>query len=242
MKDAYIGKTFYDYTVLGIDEEKTKRLKRTHYKCRCHSCKQEFSPRIEKINNYDLLVCCKDCSPKVRKNKYPKIKIEKDKIIGDFLILEKLGFAKGPQTHENYWKCKCIYCSQEKEINAAHLKAGQNTCNCRHQSKGERKIESLLIENKIPFKREFIFSDLSNRRFDFAILKNNKVEYLIEYDGEQHFSESSFCNDSLVERRKRDEEKNSYCLKNNIPLIRIPYTILNDLTLEDVLLDSKYKL
>ena len=32
--------------------------------------------------------------------------------------------------------------------------------------------------------------------------------------------------------------KNIWCKKNNIPLIRIPYTKLNNLKLEDLLLDT----
>ena len=32
--------------------------------------------------------------------------------------------------------------------------------------------------------------------------------------------------------------KNAWCLANNIPLIRIPYTKYNDLCLEDLLLET----
>ena len=35
---------------------------------------------------------------------------------------------------------------------------------------------------------------------------------------------------------KNDEIKNKYCKDNNIPLIRIPYTKLNSLTIKDLLL------
>ena len=36
--------------------------------------------------------------------------------------------------------------------------------------------------------------------------------------------------------KKRDEYKNNWCKENNIPLIRIKYTQLNNLKLEDLLL------
>jgi len=32
--------------------------------------------------------------------------------------------------------------------------------------------------------------------------------------------------------------KNEYCIKNNIPLIRIPYTMRNNIQLEDIMLNT----
>jgi hypothetical protein len=41
--------------------------------------------------------------------------------------------------------------------------------------------------------------------------------------------------------QEHDSFKNQWCKDNNIPLIRIPYTHLKDLCLEDLLLEtSKY--
>ena len=42
----------------------------------------------------------------------------------------------------------------------------------------------------------------------------------------------------LFENQQRDIFKNNWCLENNIPLIRIPYTHLNNLCIEDLLLQS----
>lgn len=38
-----------------------------------------------------------------------------------------------------------------------------------------------------------------------------------------------------------DRRKNSFCLMNNIPLIRIPYWDLEQLTLKKVLTEEKYR-
>jgi len=38
--------------------------------------------------------------------------------------------------------------------------------------------------------------------------------------------------------RKRRNKKNQWCKENNIPLIRIPYTHLKDLCIEDLLLET----
>ena len=65
--------------------------------------------------------------------------------------------------------------------------------------------------------------------FDFYV--DNK--YLIEFDGFQHF-------DPISEwyRPEYDKYKDQWCKDNNIPLIRIPYTKLDTLTIEDIKLET----
>ena len=63
-------------------------------------------------------------------------------------------------------------------------------------------------------------------------------EYLIEYDGEQHFTykeEGWNTKINFEETQFRDNYKNQWSKDNNIPLIRIPYTKLSTLTIEDLL-------
>lgn len=53
--------------------------------------------------------------------------------------------------------------------------------------------------------------------------------FLIEYDGEQHFHKvrnDRYGYEGIV---ARDNYKNQWCEKNNIPLIRIPYTDYNNI-------------
>lgn len=76
-------------------------------------------------------------------------------------------------------------------------------------------------------------------RYDFAILSSdNNILYFIEFDGKQHFEANMFFGGEkqLQKTIKNDEIKNKYCKDNNIPLIRIPYTKLNSLTIKDLLL------
>lgn len=50
------------------------------------------------------------------------------------------------------------------------------------------------------------------------------VFLLIEYQGEQHYFElPHYSNESLEDRRARDEKKFEYCQKNNIKLLKIPF-------------------
>ena len=59
-------------------------------------------------------------------------------------------------------------------------------------------------------------------RFDFFLPKYN---ILIEYDGEQHFTNSSYYGgeNEFNKRIEYDNIKNTYCKNNDIFLLRIPY-------------------
>lgn len=119
-----------------------------------------------------------------------------------------------------------------------------NSCGCSRESLGEQKIEKILKNNNIPYQKEYIdkkckLSTGGYARFDFFI--NNS--YYIEYDGIQHFlyreNESGWNTKEHLElTQKRDAEKNFYCLNNNIPIIRIPYTHFKNIELNDLLLQT----
>lgn len=129
--------------------------------------------------------------------------------------------------HSQFYLCQCS-CGVTREVRMADLLNGSSK-NCGHSrqilSQGASAIKSFLIENNINFYQEYIFPDLPNRRYDFAIFdsKNpNIIIRLIEFDGEQHCenSKSSWHSEDLM---RRDQEKNQFALIHNIPLIRIPY-------------------
>ena len=99
-------------------------------------------------------------------------------------------------------------------------------------SRGEIKIEEILKENGISFKEEYSFPDLvtnSGRplRFDFVIFDDEgQLEFLIEYQGIQHYEAKSKFGGytGLRKQQYNDMQKRIYCKKNNIILIAIPYT------------------
>lgn len=140
---------------------------------------------------------------------------------------------------DSYWICKCNNCGSIKTIRGISLRKGvTRSCGC-IKSHGEEIIVKLLNENNILYQREYSFKDLIYKlplRFDFAIFsKDGSLSHLVEYDGEQHYKESSFFGgqEGLKKRKIRDELKNNYCIDNNIPLIRIKYD--EDITLERIL-------
>lgn len=115
-------------------------------------------------------------------------------------------------------------------------------------SKFEDKVANLLTQNHIKFKREVIFPDLKNYgghnlRFDFVCYKQNKIAFIIEVDGIQHYKYVARFYKTQLDFQKaqeRDRRKNSYCLSHNIPLIRIPYWEEDNLSLQ-TLLNPNYR-
>jgi len=106
---------------------------------------------------------------------------------------------------------------------SAHL-SGQGCPKCK-LSKGELKIENILNENNIKYKPQFYFKDLKYKRylrFDFGVLDdNNKLKYLLEFNGEQHYKYNGQYTKPEKEFKLgqlRDKLKIDYCIKNNIIL------------------------
>lgn len=140
--------------------------------------------------------------------------------------------------------CKCE-CGNEKIINGCLLRNGTTiSCGCIKYSIGEKIIASLLKEANINYIKEYVVKELGNKRFDFAIMENNTIIRLIEFDGRQHYEKSNSIWDktmSLEERQKIDKIKNEYALSHNIPLVRIPYWERDKITLE-MILGSTYEM
>ena len=100
-------------------------------------------------------------------------------------------------------------------------------------SKGEIIIENFLIENNIDYFSQKKFKDCKGvkfeLKFDFYIPKYN---FIIEFDGRQHFEVVKFNGmtyenalKSHLELIKNDEIKDKYCINNKIIMHRIKYVI-----------------
>lgn len=152
-----------------------------------------------------------------------------------FLTVEGLDIEKSTP-EKKYWICQCD-CGNRISVSTGDLRSGNTqSCGCSKLSHGEIKIKSLLEEYNIPFEQEKSFPDCINPstnrllRFDFFV--NN--QYLIEFDGKQHYEQSPNW-EPLEDIQRRDRIKDAWCKEHNITLIRIPYTRLNTLTIEDLL-------
>ena len=214
----------------------------TQYKCKC-KCGNIVVTQGYKLKNGSIKSC--GCYRKERMsiigiNNSETVDLTEQKF-GNLIALEPTEKRQGRSI---IWKCQCN-CGNIHYASASNLKGNSVTrCNnCTILSKGEEKIKSLLDKMSIPFSSQQTFdscrSPVTNTllRFDFYV--NN--QYLIEFDGKQHFIESDFFNSTLKDIQLRDNYKNNWCIEHNIPLIRIPYTHLSSLKEEDLILEtSKY--
>lgn len=184
----------------------------------------------------------------------------KGKIIGDKLTKDITGqvfgyltalYKVGSNISQNaIWHCRCI-CGNECDVDANNLRSLHTvSCGCikREKSVGAINITNILKENNVIFKAEISFKDLTGKQnhpywYDFGIYnKNNELIRLIEYDGIQHYQETWGkwkTNHTLEDQIYRDNEKNKYALKRNIPLVRIPYWERDNITLE-MIMGNKY--
>lgn len=204
------------------------------YHCKCE-CGEEIDVRSVSLRNGDTKSCgclAKELSSKRNKNK--NIHDLKGERFGKLKVLEMTDERKQGSV---IWKCQCD-CGNIVKVSSRNLAYGDTkSCGCL-VSKGEFLIEQLLKENNIPYQKEYSFPDLKSEkgfllRYDFFV--DNK--YLIEFDGEQHNTDKSFfSHDNFLYRKENDEKKTLYAKEHNIPLIRIPYSKLKNLTLEDILL------
>ena len=228
------GQKFGILQVLELDKSKQpNRRKWWICKCQCGNIKSIRQDVLQKAESCG----CLRVKKLQEKDKYKDHTGEKFGKLTVMYITDKRNTQQRP-----YWHCKCD-CGNECDVLITDLQSGHTTsCGC-NNSKGELKIGEILRENNIPFEMQKTFESCrfpdTNQlaRFDFYV--NN--QYLIEFDGKQHFeySGSGWDNKENFENtQKRDRFKNEWCIANNIPLIRIPYTKLKTLKLKDLLLNK----
>lgn len=163
-------------------------------------------------------------------------------LIGEkFGLLTVLGLdTEKSEPKKKYWICQCE-CGTIKSIRSTSLISGDTqSCGCLRISHGELKIKQLLEKNNIPFAMEQSFESCKNPktgklfRFDFYV--NN--QYLIEYNGKQHYNTEDGWDEPLEDIQYRDNYKKQWAEEHNIPLIVIPYTQYDSLTIDDLLLNK----
>lgn len=234
-------------TILEQDKEYKKRnnIKSNfaYWKCKCE-CGTIFSAEGNSLRQGKIKSC--GC---LNKEKLKERSLQnKNNLIGKtfgFLYVESedLDRKRKKGNGHAYWNCKCLNCGKKVSVIGTHLSMGLSfSCGC-ISSKGELFITKLLLENNIKFESQKTFetcrSQITNYplKFDFYI----NDSFLVEFDGQQHFSCSeSWWNtkEKFQQIKEYDNYKNNWSKENNIPLKRIPYWKLNNLTLEDIMGDK----
>lgn len=116
---------------------------------------------------------------------------------------------------------------------------------------GERKVAMLLDQGDILYKQEFSFPDLKSDkgiplRFDFAVFEDveayeeDRVKFLIEFQGEQHYRQKFTSRESFQRQLSNDKRKRNYCHVKGIVLVAIPYTEYNSMTLDSILEQGRF--
>ena len=241
---------FNNWLILKLDEEKTKQSQQATWICECLLCHKKYSVLGINITK-ELSKQCISCG--LIQNYYKKIinpypdypgiedlrgqKFNKLTVID--LDKEKTNQYKSNNSY-CYWIVQCD-CGSKPFSLVGHRLGETLSCGCLN-SKGEYLIGKILTENNISYEREKIFDDCylidkeHPSRFDFYV--DNK--YIIEFDGFQHFSydNNGWNNyENYIKTKERDKIKNEYCIKNSIPLIRIPY-YLEKIEIKDLLLET----
>ena len=223
--------------LLVINLEK-KDNRKAYWRCKC-DCGNECVVRSDSLIGGKTKSC--GCLIKEKAAEIGRQKI-KDLTNQRFGLLTALFPTDQRIDSSVIWKCQCD-CGNIAFVKSTNLVTGDTrSCGCIKTSFWELLIEKILKENNLTFEREKQFNSCkfpdTNKlaRFDFYV--NN--EYLIEYDGAQHFSFTDCgwnTKENYLKTKQRDEYKNNWCKKNNIPLIRIPYTHKN-ICIEDLQLTT----
>ena len=219
-----LGKHFGELTVIA--EAPNKENGRTAWLCQCNCGNQKIIGTKE-LQNGDTKSCgcLRDKIITINEigNKYGKL-----------TVLSKAENTKS-KTEGTFWLCQCE-CGNTIITSGTNLRLGHTqSCGCM-VSRGEALIKQILTDNNINFKCQYQFSNCLTEnhnpcKFDFAIFENNELKCLIEYDGIQHFENSNFFG-GLQQNQIRDKIKTNYCIKNNIPLVRIPYTDYENINID----------
>jgi Zn finger protein HypA/HybF involved in hydrogenase expression len=196
----------------------------TKIKILCNICNKIFEQRPSSHLCGDA---CRFCAYNLLQDKF-KLSID------EFILKAKLKHGNKYNydlveyiNGRTYIKILCNKCNQIFEQKATSHLQGCGCPNC-NESKGELRIAKYLSQKNIKFKRNKFFKGLKDKgplRPDFYIIELN---LLIEYDGAGHYlpcfgSTPEEKQKNLEDCQRRDKIKNEWVLKNNIPLLRIPY-------------------
>lgn len=186
---------------------------------------------ISKVRTYDLknrITQSCGCHRKEQVSKSCSKHIVPGTQFGEITVLSEIEERGHGGSIQYLVQCSC---GKEYVITGARLRSGVISCgHC--SSKGEYKILNFLKSNNIDFipqwnNDKFVLSSGRLCRFDFAIMKDNNVAFLLEYNGQQHYSYGKTgwnTEENFQKTQKRDAEKATLCKKNGYPLEIITYS------------------
>lgn len=228
-----IGKRYNRLIVLERDYSYKTKSRNSYWKCLCDCGNITIASRKSLLSG-DCQSCgCYHCDL----SRQLKKKDLKGNRYGELTVLEEdtsyriINNISDPRI---YWKCQCS-CGNVKTFSSHQLQKHEVfSCGCKLiKSKGEARIQEILESNNISFEVQYndermVLRSGARPRFDFAFKKNNKIVFLLEYHGEQHYSYNKGCSswnneENFIKTQDRDNQKIAICERLNIPLEIISY-------------------
>lgn len=206
----------------------------------CPQCKKSFEAKLYHVTAGSTKTC-KECRSMNKKgNKNHNFKNLIGQRFGKLTVTKYLGNKQVGQEHNgkiltrSLWECTCDCGNIIQKTTNELTRGNTSSCsNCNLKSRGEYKIKSILNTLEIQYECQKRFpncKDIYTLPFDFYLPKYNCC---IEYDGTSHYTYNEYgswnTKENLEKTKRHDSIKNDYCQKNNIKLIRIPYTEYDNL-------------
>lgn len=229
----YIYNGFKDRGCTLLTKEYTNNIQKLEYICEKHKDKgiQTVTWASFISNKHNCQYCaCESVIALQRKSNKQFLK-EAEAVHGDkYTVLEPYKNSK------EKIKVLCNDCKHTFLTTPHHFLEGHGCPHC-NVSLGENAIELYLKNNNIHFIPQYRIKGCVGTKkkmpFDFAIFNNiecNKLLYLIEYQGKQHYNPVQFGKMSVEEAKEQfktqqhnDNLKREFCKNNNIKLLEIPY-------------------
>lgn len=238
-KTDLTGMKFGKWTVIGLAPSNKDNRKMWYCKCDCGT---EKSVQGRSLRGGSSKACGRCNEERIERIVKLNFKDEVGNRYGRLTVIERNNKKNGDRP---IWRCLCD-CGNIINVDAYTLRSGgTKSCGClrkEYQSYGTQQIMKLLENHNLYYIQEKTFNTChfpnSKRlfRFDFYVNDN----YLIEFDGPQHFKPVGWGTKEEIKNqfkitKKRDKCKDTWCIDNNITLIRIPYTHLDELCIEDLI-------
>jgi len=223
LKDVFSDRVYSANPTIEVLSEYTRWENKV--KCRCKTCGYEWDARPS------VILYGGGCPKCGRKKANISEMINENEIIkriqeanSDIQVIGKYNGYHKPI------KCRCLKCGREWESPVCHIISGDSSCPSCNQSKGEKKMISILESfGYIPL-TQYSFSDCRYKyklRFDAYV---KELNILFEYQGECHYIPIDYAGKGKEWAKahfdisqERDFIKREYCIKNNIPLVEVPY-------------------
>ncbi len=228
------GQRFGRLVVIAVDHKERDNSGNTTivWRCKC-DCGNEIAVSGVALRGGSTKSCgCLQAEQSAQRAKERTIDL-RGKRFGLLTVVERVELDESGNGL-GVWKCQCD-CGNIKFVQGYSLRKGMVTsCGCLKQSRLELYVLQYFDEmgyiNAVDYEYQKRYNDLrgnGNRMlsYDFAFYSNQKLCYLIECQGQQHYGPVGIFGgeEQFAKQQLYDEIKKEYASKLGVPLIEIPF-------------------